>query len=86
MKSLEDRARQAMDRIRSECPQVEWMHNFAILGPCDYLDVFEAPDTETAFKVATLVRTFGHAQTEVWTGIDWRKFKDMARHLPGGHE
>jgi uncharacterized protein with GYD domain len=85
-KSLEDLEREVMDRIRSECRQVEWVHNFAILGPYDYLDIFRAPDIDTAFKVATLIRSFGHAHTEVWTAIEWRKFKDMVRHLPGGEE
>ncbi|MCK4816777.1 GYD domain-containing protein [bacterium] len=85
-KSLEDLEREVMDRIRSECRQVEWVHNFAILGPYDYLDIFRAPDIDTAFKVATLIRSFGHAHTEVWTATEWRKFKDMVRHLPGGEE
>jgi len=82
-KTLEELERQAMDRIRSECPQVEWIHNFALLGPYDYLDIFRAPDLDTAFKVATLVRTFGHAHTEVWAATEWKAFKDMVRELPG---
>jgi uncharacterized protein with GYD domain len=80
-KSLEDLERQAMEKVKSECPNVEWIHNFAILGPYDYLDIFRAPDEETAFKVATLIRTFGHCHTEVWTATEWGRFKDMIRHL-----
>lgn len=83
-KALEELERKAMERIRTECPKVEWVHNFAVLGPCDYLDVFRAPDTETAFKVSTLIRTIGHAYTEVWPATEWVKFKDMVRNLPGG--
>jgi uncharacterized protein with GYD domain len=85
-KSLEELEQRVMERIRSECPAVEWVHNFAILGPYDYLDIYRAPDTDTAFKVATLIRTFGHAHTEVWTATEWGKFKDMVRHLPSGEE
>lgn len=64
------------------------MTNYAILGPYDYLDICQAPYTETAFKVATLIRTLGHAQTEVWSGIERAKFKDMVRshHEDGGEE
>jgi hypothetical protein len=50
-----------MDRVHKEFPNVEWM-------PCDYLDVFRAADVETAIKISALIRTFGHAHTEIWTG------------------
>jgi len=51
--------------IRSEFPTVEWI-NVEVLGPCEYLDTFQAPNMDTAIKVATLIRTFGYAHTEVW--------------------
>jgi hypothetical protein len=80
--SLEELERKAMQQIRSECREVEWLHNFAILGPCDYLDIFRAPDTDTAMKVATIIRTYAHAYTEVWTATEWERFKEMIRNLP----
>jgi uncharacterized protein with GYD domain len=80
-KSLEDLEKGVMARIRSECPNVEWVHNFAVLGPYDYLDIFRAPDNDTAFKVATIIRSFGHAKTEVWAATEWAKFKEMVRAI-----
>jgi uncharacterized protein with GYD domain len=73
--------RQATEKIQYECPKVEWVHNFAILGGCDYLDIFNAPDIETALKVSTIIRTFGHAHTEVWTATEWKRYKEMISHL-----
>ncbi len=80
--TLEQLERAAMEHVRTECPQVEWLHNFAILGPCDYLDIFRAPDLETARHVATIIRTYGHATTEVWTATEWQKYKEVLRKMP----
>lgn len=80
--TLEQLERAAMEHIRRECPKVEWLNNFAILGPCDYLDIFRAPDLETAMEVSTIIRTYGHATTEVWTATEWKKYKKMLHKLP----
>lgn len=79
---LEELERQVMERIRAKCTDVEWLSSYAVLGPYDYIDVFRAPDVEAATKVATIVRTFGHAQTEVWAATEWERFKDVIRDLP----
>jgi uncharacterized protein with GYD domain len=69
------------ERIRQECPGVKWLANYAVLGPCDYLDIFEAPDADTATRVALLVRSFGHATTETWVATPWDRFLSLAQGL-----
>jgi uncharacterized protein with GYD domain len=80
-KALEDLERQAVERVRKECPDIEWLSSYAVLGPSDYLDIFRAKDVETASKVSALIRTFGHAHTEIWTATDWDRFKEIVRTL-----
>ena len=72
---------QVETRIKNECPSVKWIGNYAVLGSCDYLDIFEAPDAETATKVSLLVRSFGHATTETWIATPWRRFVELAAEL-----
>lgn len=81
-KTLAELEHAVVERIGKECPKVKWLHNFAILGGCDYLDIFQAPDMETAMKVSTVVRTFGHATTEVWAAEEWSRYKQMLRAMP----
>ena len=78
---LEEKEKRVMERIRAECPDVEWLSSYALLGPYDYLDLFKAPSVDAALRVSTLVRTQGHAQTEVWAGTEWYHFKDLIRGL-----
>jgi uncharacterized protein with GYD domain len=74
---LKDLEQTVADRVRKDCPQVKWLANYAILGPYDYLDIFEAPDEETAAKVVMIVRSFGHASTETWTALPWERFEQV---------
>lgn len=81
-KSLEPLERSVMDHVRADCREVKWEASYALLGPYDYLDVFSAPDVATATKVSALVRTYGHAQTEVCPATTWSEFKSVIESLP----
>jgi uncharacterized protein with GYD domain len=81
-KNLEQLERKVMDQVRTECPGVDWLGSYAVLGPYDYVDIFRANDIEAATRVSALVRTFGHAQTEVWPATEWTRFKEVIRNLP----
>jgi uncharacterized protein with GYD domain len=73
--------KQVEERVKRECPGVKWVSNFAVLGPADYLDIYEAPDPEVATKVSLLVRSFGHASTETWIATPWDRFATLAKTL-----
>jgi len=73
--------RKVGERVKAECPGVKWLANYALLGPYDYLDIFEAPDADAATKVSLLVRSFGHATTETWVATPWDRFTQLARDL-----
>jgi uncharacterized protein with GYD domain len=72
--------RAVADHVRKECPEAQWLANYAILGPWDYLDIFEAPDEIVAARVVTIIRSYGHGHTETWTAMPWDRFKAV---LPG---
>jgi uncharacterized protein with GYD domain len=80
-RALEELENTVMKHIREACKGVEWVASYAVLGPCDYVDIFKAPDLDAASKVSALVRTYGHAQTEIWSAIDWARFKGIVRSV-----
>jgi uncharacterized protein with GYD domain len=80
-RSFEQLSAAVTERLRSECPEVEWWGSYVVLGPTDYLDIFTAPDIEAAAKVATIIRSYGHATTEIWPAIEWDAFKAMVKGM-----
>lgn len=81
MKRLNDSVRK---RLAEECPSVKWQSSYVLLGPYDTLDVFDAPDNETAAKVAVIIRSFGHATTEIWPATPWKNFDVVISGLRAG--
>ncbi len=80
--AMEDFEKRAVKHIEQECPDVKWLHSYVLLGPYDYLDIFTAPDIDSALKVSTLIRTFGRAHSEIWEATEWANFKDIIHSLP----
>lgn len=82
-RTMEELEKEVMGQIRFQCPQVEWVYNLAVLGPSDYIDIFRAPDVDTAMRVSAIIRTYGHAFTEIWTATEWDRFKEMIHNISG---
>jgi uncharacterized protein with GYD domain len=80
-RSFQELSAQITARLRKDCPQVEWWSNYVLLGPYDYLDMFTAPDVEAAAKVAAIVRSYGHASTEIWPALEWEAFKAVVADM-----
>ncbi len=79
---LEQKEDEVARRIKEADLEIEWIGNYAIMGPFDYIDIFHAPNQETAMKLSTLVRSFGRAHTEVWGAMEWDRFKEVLADIP----
>lgn len=71
----------AVHRLQKTCGQIEWLQNFALMGRCDYLDIFTSPDLDTAFRISASMRTLGHASVEVFPAVGWKALKALVASL-----
>ena len=79
--AIEQTEKDVAAKIREYLPSVEWIANYATFGPWDYVDIFRAPDMESAIKTSTLVRYYGGAHTEIWPALEWNDFEKTIREL-----
>jgi uncharacterized protein with GYD domain len=66
--------REWMKQVAECCPGVKWIAHYALLGRYDFMDVYEAPDIETAHKVSFLSLAGGAAEAESWPAIAYEQY------------
>lgn len=60
--------------VQTTCPGVKWIAHYAILGPYDFMDIYEAPDVETAHTVSLISRSRGAVSAESWQLLAYDDF------------
>ncbi|KAA0256181.1 MAG: GYD domain-containing protein [Acidobacteria bacterium] len=65
-------------KVEELCPGIRWVAHYALLGPYDFMDVYEAPDGETAFRVSLLSREWGAVSAESWPAMPYERFLAVA--------
>lgn len=70
-----------MERVKKDCPEVKFLAHYALLGPYDFLDIYEAPNEESAAKVSMISLSGGAVAAESWTAIPYKKFVDLIKNL-----
>jgi len=78
---IKKREKEVVDKVRAYLPHIKWTANYAVTGPWDYLDVFEARGLDDAMKVSALVRYYGGAHTELWPVTAWDRFEKTIQEL-----
>jgi hypothetical protein len=77
--------RRAVHRIERECPDVDWVATYEIEGSGDYLDIFRAPDLDTAERVSALATAPVHATADLWPAADWPDFRELVHSIQQAH-
>ena len=66
-----------LKKVQAACPEVTWQAHYAILGPYDFMDVYDAPDVETAHKVSLISRAEGAVSAESWQAMEYDAYMKL---------
>ena len=81
------RSRQTwLDLVTKQCPEVKFVAHYALLGGWDFMDIYEAPDSETAAKVSMICGATAAFQTESWTAIPEVRLQQLADEIDAERE
>ena len=70
-----------LDQVRDKCPDVKFIAHYAILGQYDFIDIYEAPDVETAAKVSIISQANGALQAESLAAIPYKRFLELTEEI-----
>ena len=70
-----------LKKVKAACPSVRWIAHYAILGPYDFMDVYEAPDVTTAHKVSVISRAEGAVSAESWQAMPYDDFLNLLEEV-----
>ena len=81
VKNQEKIGRVWLEQVKKKCPEVKFLSHYALLGPYDFLDIYEAPDEETAAKVSLISLQSGAFLAESWVAIPYKRFVELAEEI-----
>ena len=83
-RKTDDRAKMGrawLDQVRSTCPGVNFISHYALLGPFDFLDIYEAPDDRTAAKVSLIGQANGAFQAQSLPALPYKEYLDLISEI-----
>jgi len=80
-RNREQVGRKWFETVKKKCPEVKWIDHYALLGPFDFLDIYEAPDEHVAAKVSMITMAKGAVKAETWSALPYKAFLDVVKGL-----
>jgi uncharacterized protein with GYD domain len=83
-RQMKDRAqlgRTWLGKVKETCPEVKFLAHYALLGQFDFLDIYEAPDEQTAAKVSIISQANGASQAQSLPAIPYKKYLELIKEI-----
>ena len=75
--------REWLKKVHSVCPDVKFLQHYAVLGRYDFMDLYEAPDVETAHRLSLISRAEGAISAESWPLLPYEDFLKVLEEVQG---
>lgn len=80
-RGLEALGKDWLNHVAKHCPNVKWVAHYALLGRYDFMDIYEAPDFETAHKVSYISRAQGALSAESWQAVPYDQYVKLVEDV-----
>ena len=80
-RNREQMGRKWFNEVKKKCPEVKWIDHFALLGPFDFMDIYEAPDEHVAARVSMITMAKGAVKAETWSALQYKDFLSVVKGL-----
>jgi uncharacterized protein with GYD domain len=70
-----------LEQVKEKCPEVKFIDHYALLGEYDFLDIYEAPDEETAAKVSMISLSNGAFLSQSLIAIPYKRFLKLTEEI-----
>ncbi|HPR64987.1 MAG TPA: GYD domain-containing protein [Thermoanaerobaculia bacterium] len=81
IKERESIGKRWKEQVKKSCPHVKFIAHYALLGPYDFMDIYEAPGEEEAAKISMISLANGATKAESWTAIPYNRFLELVEEL-----
>ncbi len=77
---------QWIGRVKRQCPNVKFVAHYALLGGWDFMDIYKAPDEETAAMVSMICSATDAFRVESWVAIPDERIEELVSKIETGDE
>ncbi len=81
LSSIEKNGKKWKAEVKRQCPDVKWIGHYSILGPYDFISIYEAPSEKVASKVSLISMSLGATKAESWTALPYNEFIEIIKSL-----
>lgn len=81
MKERATLGRAWLDQVKEKCPDVKFIAHYGLLGPYDFMDIYEAPDEQVAAKVSMISLQNGAFTAESWVALPYKQILKLTEEI-----